>query len=340
MRNKKTRILVFGYFGYVTNQLDGQTVKTRAIYNLLKDYSNASIRFSDTQEFRKNLFSIVRCIVNIIWCNSLVWLPAQNNLHYFFKPIWYLSKIFGFSITYIVIGGWLSKILEGLPFHRKHLGEIKGIFVENQTTIDELSTKYGYDNLAVIPNFRKQKSCLKLKNTNDQLKLVFMARVDMNKGLDTISELCKTCGTGFKIDFYGPINPSDNDFFHSLIQEHDFLEYKGVLQPTEIVKQLNNYDAMILPTHYYTEGLPGSIVDAFFAGLPVIVTNWKHAMEFITDGETGFIVDFNNPLPKLQESIEKLSSDLDLLNKMKANAFDNSQNYTCEKAWDILKRNI
>lgn len=29
---------------------------------------------------------------------------------------------------------------------------------------------------------------------------------------------------------------------------------------------------MLLPTHYYTKGLPCSIVDAYIAGIPVIAT--------------------------------------------------------------------
>lgn len=29
-------ILIIGYFGYVTNQLDGQTIKTRNVFDLIK----------------------------------------------------------------------------------------------------------------------------------------------------------------------------------------------------------------------------------------------------------------------------------------------------------------
>lgn len=33
----KRKVLVLGYFGYNTNQLDGQTVKTRHIYTLAEE---------------------------------------------------------------------------------------------------------------------------------------------------------------------------------------------------------------------------------------------------------------------------------------------------------------
>ena len=61
-----------------------------------------------------------------------------------------------------------------------------------------------------------------------------------------------------------------------------------------ISRTLVNYDLMLFPTRYYTEGLPGTIIDAYIANLPVIATEWKHAREFIKDGETGFIVRFDN----------------------------------------------
>ena len=32
-----SKVLVLGYFGYQTNQLDGQTVKTRDVYRLAKE---------------------------------------------------------------------------------------------------------------------------------------------------------------------------------------------------------------------------------------------------------------------------------------------------------------
>ena len=79
---KKKKVLVFGYFGYRTNQLDGQTVKTRAIYELLKKRYNGDVVFSDTQDFRHSIKSINKFLTNLAKCDYLVWLPAHNNLKY------------------------------------------------------------------------------------------------------------------------------------------------------------------------------------------------------------------------------------------------------------------
>ena len=44
--------LVLGYFGYRINQLDGQTVKTRDLFRLLKEHEGNNTVFFDTQEFQ------------------------------------------------------------------------------------------------------------------------------------------------------------------------------------------------------------------------------------------------------------------------------------------------
>jgi len=334
---KKRKILVFGYFGYVTNQLDGQTVKTRAVYKLIEERANANVIFADSQEFRKNPISIIKFLHNLVSCNTLIWLPAHNNLKYLFPLIWYASLLFRFDIIYIVIGGWLSRILESLPFHCKKLSRIRAILVENRLTVKELSEKYHYTNLYVIPNFRSPVSKPEFRIADKTLRVVFMARINLLKGLDTIAEVCQSLAQNVTIDFYGPINPPDKEYFYqNIIEKYPFVGYQGIISPDDIHTTLQKYDVMILPTHYFTEGFPGSILDAYRAGIPVIVTKWKHATEFVEDGVSGFIVNFENPTSEIIDKINTLASNEIILRQMKTNAFSESEKYTPEVAWDAI----
>jgi len=333
----KKKILVFGYFGYVTNQLDGQTVKTRTIFELIRERYNSKVVYADSQNFRKDPFSIISFVFNLITCNTLVWLPAQNNLKHLFRLIWYASMLFRFNIIYVVIGGWLSEILETLPFHRNKLAQIRAILVENLLTVKELSEKYHYTNLHVIPNFRPPVPHPNFRIADNTLKIVFMARINRLKGIDTIAEVCENIPTNVTIDFYGPINPPDKDYFcRELIEKYPFAEYHGIISPDDIHTTLQKYDLMILPTHYFTEGFPGSILDAYRAGIPVIVTNWKHATEFVEDGVSGLIVDFKNPTSEIIDRINTLASNKPLLQQMKTNAFRKSRKYTPDMAWATI----
>ena len=77
---------------------------------------------------------------------------------------------------------------------------------------------------------------------------------------------------------------------------------------------------MLLPTHFYTEGLPGSVVDAYISGIPVIVTEWKHSHEFVDDGKSGFIVPFEDGMQQMIDKVLLLEKDRELLRQLKTNA--------------------
>lgn len=337
MKIKNKKILVFGYFGYITNQLDGQTVKTREIYNLIKEKCSI-VTYVDSQEFHYNLTSVFRFFIKLIKCDSLIWLPAQNNLKWFFPIILLFSKIFKFDINYIVIGGWLSSNLKKLPFHRRYLKKIRAILVENKTTINELQTIYGYDNLLVIPNFRRSIPVLNMRKYDGRLKIVFMARINIMKGLDIINRLIEFLPGNVTITFYGPINDQDKYYFENMISKHMQLSYGGCLNPDQIPSILSKYDIMLFPTRFFTEGFPGSVLDAYRAGIPVIATEWKHAHEFIIDKETGFIVDFENPLKEIIELIKVLNDTPKMLNNMKVRAYEEAKKYTTDAAWAVLSQ--
>ncbi len=322
---KKRRILVLGYFGYLTNQLDGQTVKTRDVYRLTTEQRGENnVDWFDTQSLRRNAFSVFMMFWKVIRCDTLFYLPANNNLRVFFPIISLLSLLFRFKIHYFVVGGWLKEFLTHLPLHRAMLKHIAGIHVETKRLKKDLEEYYHYKNVDIFPNFRffDYQPC---PVEADKLRVVFMARVKKQKGLDWIFALADyIVGHGWKekfsITFYGPIATDEKEYFEECVARYDFVEYRGVLQPQEIHETLSLYDVMLLPTHYYTEGLPGSVVDAYISGIPVIVTEWKHAREFVDDGRSGYIVPFENGLQQLIEKVVMLANNKTLLYQLKANA--------------------
>ena len=319
------RILVLGYFGYKTNKLDGQTVKTRDLFRLVNEQiSGGKVDFYDTEKLKYNKLSIVKMFGKIIRSKTLVYLPAHNNLKVFFPIIFLLSMIFRINIHYFVVGGWLKEFLVNLPIHRIMLSKISGIHVETKRLKRELEDNYKFVNVDVFPNFRFF-DFIPSRTDSDKLRLVFMARVMKQKGLDWIFELAdyivgNFLQNKFAITFYGQIDDSDREYFEQNVQRYPFAEYKGSLQPTEIHSHLCQYDVMLLPTHFYTEGLPGSVVDAYISGIPVIVTDWKHSHEFVEDGVTGYIIPFDNGQQQLIEKVLLLEKNRGLLYKLQSNA--------------------
>lgn len=338
------KYFVLGYFGYKTNQLDGQTVKTRDLYRLLEKYIGiGKVDYFDTQNFQYDKTSVWVLLKKLVCSKYVFYLPAHNNLKYIFPIIFVLSKIFRFEILYFVVGGWLVEYLSAKPMHRWMLKRIKGIFTETRLMKESLESKYAFDNIVKFPNFRFTAFVPTEHHEDGKLKLVFLARINKMKGLDTVFSLASFIERrkiNVSVDFYGPIYEPDRDYFFDGLSKFEFVSYKGELQPEQINSTIEKYDVMLLPTHYYTEGLPGSVVDAYMSGIPIIVSKWKHAEEFVINGETGFIIPFENGLNKLEEYIMYLYENPLRLSEMKKNSYIESSKYCSDFAWEIISKYI
>lgn len=320
----KKNILVIGAFGFPNNSLDGQTVKTRDVYRLIQEQYGDTADYFDTSSVHCRKSNIFLMFLKIFKCKALAYLPAHNNLKYLFPVIYILSILFRFKIHYFVVGGWLREYLTNLPIHRWMLHRIEGIHVETHRLEAELKEYYNFQNVDIFPNFRFFDFDPK-RYSSGKLRLVFMARVNKMKGLDWIFTLAdyiynKKLENHFSLTFFGQLNKDDEEYFNKNLSKYPFAEYKGALEPSQIYETLCHYDVLLLPTHYYTEGLPGSVVDAYISGIPVIVTEWKHAHEFVEDGISGFIVPFDNGQDEFINKVMLLERDRSLLHQLQANA--------------------
>ena len=350
MENNNKRILVLGAFGYFNGHLDGQTIKTRNTYELIKQNYKGKVDYFDTLKVRKNPLLLFTMLVKIIRCDTIIMLPCLNNLTYLFPMIYYMSKIFCFKIIHICIGGWQIEYFKGnerFTDHKKQLEltrRIKAILPEMKRVNEELKSEFALSNTEYLPNFRffEIDGTPINRSFHDGLKLVYMARINKKKGYKTIFDFVESIRNSdlkISVDFYGPIEEADKEDFMSLVSQYsNRVEYKGVLQPKDIKDTLSEYDLMLFPTTYYTEGFPGTILDAYIAGIPVLATNWKHAHEFIDDGETGFIVPFDNCQEDFNNRIKELYSDKERLTKMKSLAQKKSLCYSAEEAWNVLSK--
>lgn len=337
-------VYVIGYFGYDTNQLDGQTIKTRNIFALLQNkYDN--INFYDTQSFRKKPFSIFNVIIKLIKCERLIIIPAQNNLVTIFPLAFIMSRIFSFKIIHIAVGGWLDVFCFKHKIIRMMLKYVDAILLENKDTIFTLKNIFGFSNVEYLHNYRltKFQPTFYKHNTDNLFRIVFMARIHHLKGLDVVFDIAdyysKKDSNNIIIDFYGPIFDDDRNYFEQQLLKYSFVKYKGKLDPKEINATLNNYDLMILPTRYYTEGFPGSVLDAYISGIPVLVSNWKHASEYVVDQYNGFIRE-TSCVKDFIDVIELLRKDTNLTLQMKHNAYESSKKYDSNEAWNIIKKYI
>jgi len=338
------KVLVLGYFGYTTNQLDGQTVKTRSVYEMIKSKKEEirSLDYFDTQQFSHSIISPFHMVWKIIKCNKLIYVPAHNSLKYLFPFIYFISKMMRINILYIVVGGWLTEYLRNKKLHVSLLSNIQGIFPQSNQLTNNLRQEYSFKNVNYFPNFRIHSFEPSFRQNTRTFKIVYMARIFRMKGVDAIFRLAKHIddkyknGHSFIIDFYGPIVKDEEEYFKAEIEKFAFVSYLGVLEPDQIYSNLNEYDLLVLPTRYSDEGFPGTILDAYYSGVPVIASNWRFLPEFVDHGNSGYLFDLDKE-EDFYAYTEHLFNDREKLLKMKHFAFEKSKEFSPESAWQIMK---
>ena len=339
------KIFILGYFGYNSKKLDGQTVKTREIHNLFEKKIGKKIHYFDTEQLKESWIHFISLILGLQKSEILLYLPAQNNLKRFFPILYPLSKIFRFRIHYFVVGGWLPEFISQNPSIGNKLKKIQCIYVETHKMLTVLNNKNEFSNVVWFPNFRVDQKAKRTIQQSKSLRIVFLSRITLEKGVDTIFKYLDSITNDslykkISIDFYGPVDSALAHWFLSKLEEHSNTRYVGQVEPESVQSVLCNYDLMLFPTRYPGEGCPGAIIDAYMASLPVIASNWKYNSEFIDEGSTGFIIDFNKDFIELNKHLKMLMSDVNLLNTLKANAYKKSLDYTECAAWDIAIRQM
>lgn len=229
---KPTDFFVFGYFGFVTNQIDGQTVKTRMVHRLFEEYLGDKVPIYDTESLKSNKIGLIKAILNITRVRYVIYLPARNNLKRFLPFLVILSQIFKFQIHYFVIGGWLPHFIEKNKNIERKLKKISWIYVETRKMEDLLTNKLNFSNITWFPNFRFTNPEIPQKTKSEKLNMVYLSRISIEKGIDTIfwflDSLTDDRSTlKFQIDFYGPIDENDKDFFDEQIKLHQAAGYRG-----------------------------------------------------------------------------------------------------------------
>lgn len=338
------RIGVVGHFGGDKLYLDGQTIKTKEVSNYLEDYFNISINKYDTYKNNRNPFKILNKTINLLKYNDDVVIILANRGYMVIAPILVLfNKIYKRRIYDIVIGGSRYNIYKNNNLITKVSKKIDTIFVETKQLKEEYNKK-GFNNVEVLSNFKVLKK-FSNKEKHDKFRLCVFSRIIKEKGIEDAIEAVKLANKKakkdiFVLDIYGIVIKDYKKEFDKIISTcPDYIKYKGIVNYNESVDKLKDYDAMLFLTYYKNEGFAGTLIDAFYSGLPVIATDWHNNFEVLKDNYTGLKVSVSSP-KEVAEQIYKLYKDKDLLDEMSLNCLKESNKYSPDKVMEVLVNKI
>ena len=176
-------------------------------------------------------------------------------------------------------------------------------------------------------------------------KLCTFSRVMKQKGINDIVKAVKEINklyneVIFLLDIYGPVDPLyKNEFTEMCKNFPKYIRYCGCVPSDESTSVLSDYYALVFPTRFYTEGIPGTIIDAFSSGLPVISSKWQNFSDLIDDGITGIGYDFGSYKHLKSTLIEIIANPKRLIN-MKKNCIREAEKYSIDKAISILLEQV
>lgn len=217
---------------------------------------------------------------------AMVNISSKRGIITLFPVVVILCRIFGLQTVCRMFAGSIHLYLEAKSYRKiialHYLKKTKVSFFETKELIKWFEKNdYKAD---WFPNVRKE-SPFHVPERYEK-KLIFLAQVYEDKGVDILLNISNRLPKDYKIDIYGPIigDKYTEDYFNQFKAE-----YKGTLKPEEVAKTLSQYNLMVFPTWWHSEGYPGVIIEAFSVGMPVISTRQGGIPEIIVDGESGIL---------------------------------------------------
>lgn len=338
------RVGVIGHFGIGFDLANGQTIKTKIVTEAIEKEINESVYIVDAHGGIKAVVPvIIGCLNALRKCNSVIIMLTENGLKISVPVLSFFNKFFRKKLHYIVIGGWLSKFLSNHLTLRKQLQKFDYIYVETNTMRIALEEK-GFTNVLVMLNCKELKPLqvneLEYSSTYP-LKLCTFSRVMKEKGIEDAIEVVKYINKKngkniCNLDIYGQIDAQQIEWFEN-VKNHfpDYVNYGGVVPFDKSVEKLKSYFVLLFPTKFYTEGIPGTIIDAYAAGVPVISSKWESFSDVVEDGKTGLGYSFGNNEAFAQMLIQAMDQP-DIINSYKINCLNKSKDFTLQNAMKVL----
>lgn len=341
---------VIGHFGEGLNLANGQTIKTKTVTSSLKkELGEEEVVTYDTHGGALTLLKApFQCLSALRKSKNVIIFPAHNGLRVYAPLLSALRRLYrGRKLHYVVIGGWLSEFLNKRKRLKKSLLKFDGVYVETSSMKRALEEQ-GFHNVCVMPNFKdltilEEKDLVYPKGV--PFRLVTFSRVNRKKGIEdavkAVTSINEEKGyTAYSLDIYGSIDEGEETWFSSLEDAFpDCISYKGVVPYGGSVEVLKDYFALLFPTHYLTEGIPGTILDAYASALPVIASRWENYGDLIEEGKTGLGYPFGEEDGLKKILLEVLDEPKRILD-MKGNCLKKAKEYKPDEASRTLLDNL
>lgn len=294
------RIGILGHFADGKSLNDGQTIKTKEMYDELIRNSSLMVSKADTYYMRQSATVFIKSLFSLFIHNDKIIVCLSWNGYSKILPVLVLLNIFFRRQIYdVVIGGRRHNLICHSKFYRILCSHLKKIYVESRL-MQEAYIMCGLTQTSHLTNFKTLEKQPITRNFHVPLPICTFSRVMEEKGIEDAIEAVKYVNNKFKktiftLTIYGQIEKSYTIKFDELMNSFPtYIRYGDIVEYDKADSILSKYFLLLFPTHFYIEGVPGTLIDAAFAGVPAIVTDWNCSKEVIETGYNGKIISMGN----------------------------------------------
>lgn len=224
-----------------------------------------------------------------------------------------LQYIFTESEKVFVLSHWFKQVL------------LRNSLPENKITLLEKALPHSLPPL---------QSAIKSSTEKEMVRFIYLGRISKIKGLHLLLEALNTIScSNWQLDIYGQTGEAGYEEFCKELatRNNDKIFFKKLLQPQEVLKVLQAYDALVCPT--VVEEMVGLVVmEAFAAGVPVIGSDSKGIAEQVKNNEDGILFKSGSD-SSLADLLQKVLHEPAILQRLK-------NNIQVPQSFDIVARQV
>lgn len=337
------KIGLIGTIGKGKKTSSGQEIRTKILYDAMNEYYTPErVVFVDTSlasgSKLRLLLDFAKCLLQ---CGDIILIVSRNGLRMFSGPLAFAQKFLHKRIYNNIIGGNIVEQIDEHPAYIKRMSAYTVNWVQMKKMISDLNA-LGLNNVELLPNSKPItiQPPIRVPET-EPYRFCTFSRISKAKGTELAIEAVRSINreaghTAVTLDIYGVPDEDYKDTFETVMKNApDGVTYGGVIPYEKSADVLKPYFMLLFPTTFYGEGFPGTILDAYAAGLPVLASDWKFNGELVTDGVNGFIYEHDKP-EQLKEKMLYAIAHASAVNDMRTACTAEASKYTPEKIMPII----
>ena len=315
------------YIGSFPPDYGGVTIKNQ---NLAEELARTlDIRRIDMNRVKRG---DIKELLRFAWAMAtgrqyIIGLAGQKNRRQFTNLMYRFKRGAMKRSVLLVMSGIVEDVIQAGSAYMHSFSTYCRVYVEFPAMVRKLA-EAGVTNAAVYPNARPRPAVFPPVTVGEgPLQCVYFSQIEPEKGVDRILEAAAKV-PGMQFHFYGRIVPGYREIFLEGIKGRNNIHYHGVFTGTTeaVYRELSRYDVLLLPTRCKTEGLPGILIEAKIAGLPLVISGINYCRELVEAGIDGFVLEEDTPVC-LAKALQTLDEDRDGLLSMKLASRESAEQY-------------